>query len=163
MDDVISVLFVCIHNAARSRMAEALLRDLGGPRFEVTSSGYEPQEVNPIVVEALDLVGLKVAHPGPQPSVFDLFKAGRLFGYVISVCDYEHGQRCPLFPGVTERLSWSFPDPSTFTGSHNERLARVVEVWDAIQDSIEAWLETLSITPTHTRAKASQARKEITK
>jgi arsenate reductase len=142
--DVVKVLFVCVHNAARSRMAEALLRDLGGPRFEVTSAGFEPREVNPLVVEAMQLVGLHVAQTSSQPSVFDLFKAGRHFHYVIGVCDEEHGQKCPLFPGVTKRISWSFSDPSTFTGSHAERLARVVEVRDAI------WLTTLPLTSTKT-------------
>jgi arsenate reductase len=147
MTDTTSVLFVCIHHAARSRTAEALLRHLGGPRFEVTSAGYEPREVNPLVVEALQLIGLRLAHPGPQPSVFDLFTAGRRFSYVIGVCDEEHDQKCPIFAGITERLSWSFPDPSTFTGTHEERLARVVEVRDAIRARIEAWLKTLPTAP----------------
>jgi arsenate reductase len=150
MNDAITVLFVCNHNAARSRMAEALLRNLGGPRFDVTSAGYEPHEVNPLVVEALHLAGLSVAHSGPQPSVFDLYKASRIFGYVIGVCDEAHEQKCPIFAGVTQRLSWSFPDPSTFTGSHDERLALVVEVREAIRERIEAWLRTLDITPTPT-------------
>jgi arsenate reductase len=119
-------------------MAEALLRNLGGTRFEVTSPGYEPHEANPIVVEALHLTGLSVANPGPQPSVFDLFKVGKMFAYVIGVCDEEHEQKCPLFPGVTKRLLWSFPDPSTFTGNHRERLAQVVEVREAIRERIEA-------------------------
>ena len=147
MTDTTSVLFVCIHNAARSRTAEALLRHLGGPRFEVTSAGYEPREVNPLVVEALQLIGLRLAHPGPQPSVFDLFTTGRRFSYVIGVCDEEHDQKCPIFAGITERLSWSFPNPSTFTGTHEERLASVVEVRDAIRARIEAWLKTLPTAP----------------
>jgi arsenate reductase len=131
-------------------MAEALLRSLGGPHFEVTSAGYEPHEVNPLVVEALHLAGLSVANLGPQPSVFELFTAGKIFAYVISVCDDEHEQKCPIFAGVTQRLSWTFPDPSTFTGSHRERLARVVEVREAIRERIETWLRTLDITPTPT-------------
>lgn len=150
MNDAIKVLFVCNHNAARSRMAEALLRNLGGPRFDVTSAGYEPHEVNPLVVEALHLAGLSVAHPGPQPSVLDLFKTGKIFAYVIGVCDDQHDQKCPVFPGVTQRISWTFPDPSTFTGGHRDRLARVVEVREAIRERIEAWLRTLDITPTPT-------------
>lgn len=146
MTDAVEVLFVCVHNAARSRMAEALLRKLGGPRFEVTSAGFEPREVNPLVVEALAELGLSLPSTDPQPSVFDLFRAGRRFDYVIGVCDEEHGQRCPLFPGITQRLDWSFPDPATFAGSHDERLARVVGVRDAIRARLEAWLRTLFIT-----------------
>jgi arsenate reductase len=124
-------------------MAEALLRKVGGPRFEVTSAGFDPRGVNPLVVEALAEVGLALPSTGPQPSVFELFKAGRRFDYVIGVCDEEHGQRCPLFPGMTKRIRWSFPDPSAFSGGHAERLARVVEVRDAIQARIESWLRTL--------------------
>jgi arsenate reductase (thioredoxin) len=137
------VLFVCVHNAARSRMAEALLRQLGGPRFEVTSAGFEPREVNPLVVEALAGIGLSLPSTTTQPSVFELFKAGRRFNYVVGVCDEEHGQRCPLFPGVTQRLYWSFPDPATFTGSHEDKLARVIEVRESLRARIESWLASL--------------------
>lgn len=139
----LKVLFVCVHNAARSRMAEALLRDLGAGRFEVTSAGFEPREVNPVVVEALGQVGLTLPSTAPQPSVFELFRAGRHFHYVIGVCDEEHGQKCPLFPGVTQRLYWSFPDPASFRGSPDEKLARVVQVREAIRARLEAWLSTL--------------------
>ncbi len=139
----VKVLFVCVHNAARSRMAEALLRELGGPRFEVTSAGFDPREVNPLVVEALAQVGLSLPLTAPHASVFDLFRAGRHFHYVIGVCDEEHGQKCPLFPGVTPRLYWSFPDPASFEGTHGERLARVIEIREAIRTRLDAWLATL--------------------
>ena len=154
MTDTIKVLFVCVQNAARSRMAEALLRQLGGPHFEVASAGYEPREANPLVVEVLEAGGTKLQTTSRQPSVFDLFKAGRHFHYVIGVCDEEHGQKCPLFPGVTQRIFWSFPDPSSFTGSREEKLARIAELRDAIQERIQTWLETLPATPTYTREQA---------
>jgi arsenate reductase len=131
-------------------MAEALLREIGGPRFHVTSAGFEPREVNPLVIEALADIGLSLPSTAAQPSVFELFKAGRYFHYVIGVCDEEHGQKCPLFPGVTQRIYWSFPDPSTFTGGHEENLARVVAVRDAIRERIEAWVKTLPFDPTTT-------------
>jgi arsenate reductase len=143
MSDAIRVLFVCVHNAARSRMAEALLRQLGGPRFEVTSAGYQTREANPLVVEPLAAIGLALPTTQLQPSVFELYKAGRHFHYVIGVCDEEHGQKCPIFPGVTQRISWSFPDPAAFTGTRQEKLRRVIEVRDAIADRIAAWLTAL--------------------
>ena len=139
----VRVLFVCVHNAARSRMAEALLRELGGPGFEVTSAGFEPREVNPLVVEALADIGLSLPLSAAQPSVFELYRVGRHFHYVIGVCDEEHGQKCPLFPGVTQRIYWSFPDPSTFTGTHAERLALVIQVREAIRERLEAWVASL--------------------
>ena len=143
MSDKIKVLFLCIHNAARSRMAEALLLKLGGDRFEVTSAGFEPTEANPVVVEALAKIGLSLPSTARQPSVFDLFKACRHFHYVISVCDEGAAQRCPIFPGVSKRIAWSFPDPSTFTGTHGDKLARVIEVRNAIEVQIKDWLQTL--------------------
>ena len=145
MIDSIKVLFVCVHNAARSRMAETLLSDMGGRRFEVMSAGFEPHPINPIVAEALAQIGLRPCSTEPQPSVFELFKQSRRFDYVISVCDGADGERCPIFPGVTERLSWSFPDPSTFTGSHDEMLRRTAEVREAIAKNIAEWLEELTL------------------
>lgn len=143
MSEEVRVLFVCVHNAARSRMAEALLRKLGGPRFQVTSAGFEPAEVNPLVVEALANTGLTLPSTAAQPSVFELYKAGRHFHYVIGVCDEERGQKCPLFPGVTQRLNWSFPDPASFKGSDEEKLARVIEVRESIRARLKEWLLTL--------------------
>lgn len=102
--------------------------------------------MNPLVVEALADIGLFPPSTAAQPSVFDLFKAGRHFHFVIGVCDEEHGQKCPLFPGVTQRIYWSFPNPATFTGSHDEKLARVIEVRGALRARIESWLATLSDT-----------------
>lgn len=145
--EVIRVLFVCVHNAARSRMAEALLRSRAASRFEVTSAGFEPREVNPLVIEALAKIGLSLPSKGPQPSVFELFRAGRHFHYVISVCDEDQGQKCPLFPGMNKRVSWSFSDPSAFTGTYEEKLARVIEVRDSIATRIDEWLRSLHIEP----------------
>ena len=139
----VKVLFVCVHNAARSRMAEALLRKLGRHRFDVTSAGFDPREANPLAIRALAELGLSLPTTAAQPSVFELFKRGWLFHYVIGVCDEEHGQRCPVFPGVTQRLHWNFADPATFEGTDDERLAQVVEVRDAIGARIQDWLETL--------------------
>lgn len=143
MTDKVKVLFLCIHNAARSRMAEALLLKHGGGRFEVTSAGFEPAEANPLVVEALARIGLSLPSTARQSSVFDLFKASRHFHYVISVCDEGAAQRCPIFPGVTKRLAWSFPDPSTLTGTHADRLSQVVQVRNDIEAKIKAWIEAL--------------------
>lgn len=141
MDDKIRVLFVCVHNAARSRMAEALLRKLGGEHFEVTSAGFEPHDANPLVVEAMELAQIPLATTAANPSVFDLFRRGVLFNYVISVCDEAQGQRCPIFPGVCKRLSWTFPDPSEFAGTHEEQLQQVIVVRDAIRNCVEDWLD----------------------
>lgn len=137
------VLFVCVHNAARSRLAEALLRQLGGPLFEVASAGFDPRPVNPDVSEALAELGIAVETPEAQPSVFERFRAGEHFHYVVRVCDEAETERCPLFPGVTQRLSWSFRDPLNAPLDENRQRVLVREVRDAIRTRIERWLTEL--------------------
>jgi arsenate reductase (thioredoxin) len=137
------VLFVCIHNSARSQMAEAYLRELGGEQFEAESAGLEPGRLNPLAVEAMKLAGIDIGGAKTQ-SVFDLFKSGRRYSYVISVCDEASAERCPVFPGVSKRLNWSFADPSSFTGSDQERLNRTMEVRDQIRARVLEFIETES-------------------
>jgi arsenate reductase len=133
-----NVLFVCVHNSARSQMAEAFLKQVCGEQFEAHSAGLEPGKLNPIVVEAMKEVGLDISS-NQTKAVFDMFKSGKIFAYVITVCDEASAERCPIFPGVTTRLHWSFPDPSAFPGTHDEKLARTREVRDTIKAKIEQW------------------------
>jgi arsenate reductase (thioredoxin) len=134
------VLFVCIHNSARSQMAEAFLNQVCGGEFEAHSAGLEPGKLNPVVVEAMQEIGIDIS--GNQTkAVFDLFKSGKLFAYIITVCDEASAERCPIFPGVTKRLHWSFPDPSAIQGTHDERLAGTRKIRDTIKAKIEAWCE----------------------
>lgn len=133
------VLFLCIHNSARSQMAEAFLKRLAGDRFDVESAGLEPGKLNPLVVAAMRADGIDISGNGTQ-SVFDLFKAGRRFDCVISVCDAASAERCPVFPGVAKRLNWSFADPSSFTGSDEDRLRQTIAVRDEIRAAVAAWI-----------------------
>ena len=102
------VLFVCVHNSARSQIAEAFLNTLAGDRFEAVSAGLEPGTLNPLAVEVMKEVGIDISKNRTK-SVFDLYAAGALFSYVIAVCDAEAAQRCPIFPGITKTIVWSFP------------------------------------------------------
>ena len=132
------VLFICIHNSARSQMAEAFLNQTCGDQFEAQSAGLEPGKLNPIVVEAMQEIGLDIS--GNQTkAVSDKLKSGQSFAYVVTVCDEASAERCPIFPGVTTRLHWSFPDPSAFQGSHDEKLARTREIRDTIKAKVEGW------------------------
>lgn len=135
----VRVLFVCIHNSARSQMAEAWLRHLGGPRFEVASAGLEPGTLNPFVVTAMANVGIDISHHWAK-SIDEILLTGKQFDYVIAVCDKEAAERCPLIPGNGMRLHWSFPDPSAASGDESEKLRVASEVRDAIRSSIESWL-----------------------
>ena len=132
------VLFICIHNSARSQMAEALLNQICGEQFEAESAGLEPGKLNPVVVEALREIEIDIS--GKQTrAVSEVIKSGNSFAYVITVCDETSAERCPVFPGRGARLHWSFPDPSAFAGNHDEKLARTREVRDSIKASIEEW------------------------
>ena len=135
-----NVLFICIHNSARSQMAEAFLKQICSDAFEAHSAGLEPGKLNPIVVEAMKEAGIDIS--GNQTkSVFDMFKSGRMFAYVITVCDEASAERCPIFPGVTKRLHWSFPDPSGLSGTHEEKLVKVREVRDTIKARVKEWCD----------------------
>lgn len=135
--EILRVLFICTQNSGRSQMAEECLRTFAGDSFEVESAGLEPAtEVNPLVVEAMREVGIDLAGKKPQ-SVFELFKAGKLYHYVITVCDSESEGRCPIFPGVTNRWHWPFPDPATVEGTHEEKLAQVRAIRDCIREQVE--------------------------
>lgn len=144
--DTIKVLFVCVHNSARSQMAEAYLKQFGGDGFEVESAGLEPGTLNPLVVEVMKEHGIDISH-NQTKSVFDLFKQGRMYNYVIAVCDKEAAERCPIFPGICTRLNWSFADPSALSGSDEERLSGTRKIRDEIKQAIKQWLSELKTEP----------------
>jgi arsenate reductase len=133
------VLFVCIHNSARSQMAEELLRKLAGERFEVESAGFEPGKLNPVVVEVLKEEGIDITAKQTK-AVFDLYKKGNRYDYVVTVCDESNAERCPIFPGLSQRLHWSFTDPSRFEGTPEEKLAKTKKVKEEINHQLKEWL-----------------------
>ena len=133
------VLFVCIQNSARSQMAEAILNQLAGDRFIAESAGLEPGKLNPLAVEAMKDMGIDISEKKTQ-DVFDLYKQGRRFNYVITVCDEASSERCPLFPGILKKLHWSFPDPSTLQGTMEEKLIKTIEIRNQIKNQIVKWL-----------------------
>lgn len=132
------VLFVCIHNSARSQMAEAFVNRMCKGRYEAHSAGLEPGKLNPVVVEVMREKGIDISGNNTK-SVFELFKAGQVFSYVITVCDEASAERCPVFPGITDRLHWSFPDPSAIEGTREEKLARTREIRDLIERQVASW------------------------
>ncbi len=130
-----------MHNSARSQMAEAFLNQLGGELFVAESAGLEPGVLNPIVIEVMSEIGLDISK-NETKSVFDFFKQGRIFHFVISVCDGASAERCPIFPGITKRLGWSFEDPSSFQGTHDEKVARTRYVRDCIKGEVVDFIRT---------------------
>ena len=132
------ILFVCIHNSARSQMAEAFVNRLCGEAFEAHSAGIEPGKLNPVVVAAMREVGIDIAGNRTK-SCDDMLRSGVKFDYVVTVCDEASAERCPIFPGGGTRLHWGFPDPSGFQGEPTARLAFTRGVRDQIKAKIEAW------------------------
>lgn len=133
------ILFVCIHNSARSQMAEAFLNHLAGDRFIAQSAGLEKGTLNPLAVEVMREVGIDIS--GNQTKdVFFMFTRGDKFSYVITVCDGASAERCPIFPGITQRLHWSFADPSALQGTWEEKLAATRQIRDEIRAHVEHFI-----------------------
>jgi arsenate reductase len=133
------VLFLCVHNSARSQMAEAFLVKHGGGRFEAESAGLEPGRLNPFVVRAMAEVGVDISHNATK-SVFDLFEARKVYQVVVTVCSKEAAERCPVFPGLSKKIHWPFDDPSSFTGSDEEIMVRVRKVRDQIEEAVREFV-----------------------
>ncbi len=132
------VLFICVHNSARSQMAEAFLKQMAGGRFEVESAGLEPGKLNPAAVEVMKEIGIDISG-NKTKSAFDFYKQGKQYDYVITVCDESQSGACPVFPGKGGRLHWGFDDPAVFQGTWEEKLEKTREVRDKIKRRIIEW------------------------
>ncbi|HEX3111201.1 MAG TPA: arsenate reductase ArsC [Thermoanaerobaculia bacterium] len=130
------VLFLCTHNSARSQMAEGLLRKMAGDRFDVFSAGTEATRVHPLAISAMREIGIDITDH--RSKTLDEL-TGQHFNYVITVCDRAN-ESCPIFPGTTERLHWSFDDPSAATGSDEERLRAFRNVRDGIEERLRMFV-----------------------
>ncbi len=137
------VLFICTHNSARSQMAEALLRHLYGDRYEAYSAGTEATGVRPLSIRAMNDLDIDISKQGSKTLNQYLEQP---WDYVITVCD-EANEACPVFPGGAQRLHWSFPDPSTVSGTEEEQLAVYRQVRDAIRNRIEEFAVNERPTP----------------
>lgn len=131
------VLFLCTGNSARSQMAEGFLRRLAGDRFEVASAGVEPSHVNPLAIAAMREVGIDIsAHKSKSAGSL----LGQHFSYLITVCDNAR-ERCPIFPGVSQRLHWPLDDPAAALGPEAHRLAVFRRVRDEIEERIRSFID----------------------
>lgn len=127
------VLILCTGNSARSQMAEGLLREIAGEKFEVESAGVEPSIVRPEAIEAMNEIGIDISNH--RSKSVDEF-VGQKFDYIITVCDNAK-ESCPVFPGNAERIHQSFEDPPPATvGDYESRL----EIFRRVRDEIRLWL-----------------------
>jgi arsenate reductase len=123
-------------------MADYFLKHIDPNRFEVESAGLEPRPVNPLVAEGMKEIGADLSSY-KSDNVFDFYKQGRLYDYVITVCDESVDARCPIFPGIAKRLHWPFPDPSKLTGDHEEKMAGLRNIRDQIKEKVESWARSM--------------------
>jgi len=137
------ILFLCMHNSARSQMAEAYLKKFGGDKFFAESAGLEAGKLNPLAVEVMKEDSIDISQ-NQTKDVFEFFKEGRLYHYVVTVCDEASAARCPIFPGVHKKINWSFTDPSSLTGTHEEKLATTRQVRDKIKEAVIGLIKELS-------------------
>ena len=127
------VLFICTHNAARSQMADGLLRALHGNRYEVFSAGTEPGRVSPYAIRVMAEIGIDIgAHRAKSLQEF----LDQEFDYVFTVCDHAK-ESCPYFPGGKKILHQSFDDPSSLTGTEEEIMADFRRICHEIRSCIE--------------------------
>ena len=136
MHEPIRVLFLSEGNSARSQMAEALLRELGGERFDVRSAGLEPRSLHPLAVEVMAEIGIHIAS---QRSKHLNDYLDTQFDTIITLCDRTR-ESCPDFSRDSETLHWSYGDPAGAQGSEAERLAVFRRERDTLRQHIERWL-----------------------
>jgi protein-tyrosine-phosphatase/thioredoxin reductase len=140
-----SVIFVCVHNSARSQMAEAFLKKHGADLFSrVESGGIEAGTLNPLVVKSMAEVGIDISKNRAKQAL-EFVKTGTHFGYVITVCDAANAERCPTFPGINVRIQWNFPDPSRLTGPEpeEEKLGVIRGIRNDIEATIKRWCDSI--------------------
>ncbi|MDR3667855.1 MAG: arsenate reductase ArsC [Ignavibacteriaceae bacterium] len=135
----LKVLFVCVHNSARSQMAEAFLNHLGKGQFIAESAGLEPGTLNPVVVTAMELEGIDISG-NKTKTIKSTLSSGKSFDYVITVCDESNAEKCPIVPGSGKRIHWSFDDPSAIEGPYIEKLNQTLLIMQQIKSRIEDWI-----------------------
>lgn len=127
------VLFLCTGNSCRSQMAEGFLRDLGGDQFEAHSAGTTPSTLSPMAVEVMREAGIDIAGQWSKNASEYL---GAHFAYIVTVCDNAK-ESCPIFPGPSRRLHWSFEDPADATGMDEDRRISFRQVRDQISACVK--------------------------
>jgi arsenate reductase len=138
MNSTERVLFLCTGNSARSQMAEAFLRTYGGERFEAHSAGLTPKDIHPLTRQVMEEIGVPLT--GQTSKGVNVYLGKLLFQYLITVCD-DAERNCPsTWPGVSQRLHWSFEDPAAFEGSAAEKLAKFRHVRDQIERKVKTWV-----------------------
>ena len=124
-------------------MAEAFLNTLGNNKFYAESAGIEKGTLNPLVVLSMLELGIDISGKDTNEA-FEYLRQGRKYDAVITVCDAAGAEKCPVFPGKTKRLAWSFEDPSKFVGTEEEKLLRIRAIRDEIKEKVKEFIAKAS-------------------
>ncbi|MBL4899002.1 MAG: metalloregulator ArsR/SmtB family transcription factor [Colwellia sp.] len=128
-----SVLFICSENAARSQMAEALLRHMAGDIFTVCSAGTQPDEIDPRTINTLIKFGVDAKNLSSKN--INIFK-DQTFDYVITLCNNAN-EECRSYTNAAKQLAWDLPNPTKRSDSNpfsvtfnelNNRLSMFLQV-----------------------------------
>jgi arsenate reductase len=139
--DKTRVLFVCVYNSFRSQIAEAILNKKYGDRFVAESAGYNSKEIHPLAIQVMEEYGLDISE-NKVDRVFDFYNEGRMYQYVITVCNRELEENCPIFPGKVMRFHWDGLDnPEAFTGTQEEKLEKARRLRDDIEKRIDEFVK----------------------
>ena len=133
------VLFLYVHNSDRSQMAESFLNKLGADKYFAESAGIEAGTLNQVVVKVMKEIGYDLS-TNRTKTVFEIHKTGKEFDYIITLCDPEAAEKCPIFPGKITQLHWGFNDPSAIIGSESEIIIKTREIRDQIKKKIEEFI-----------------------
>jgi arsenate reductase len=136
---VTRVLFICLDNSARSQIAAAYLNALGAGRFKADSAGYKPKGINPLAIEVMQEEGIDISEKATN-DLFNLYKEGRQFGYVINICDTAKGEECPIYPGNMNRVTWPVEDIANGKGSIEEKLDKMRKVRDEVKELVREFI-----------------------
>ena len=138
------ILFICVHNSARSQMAEAFLNAGAKGQFEAESAGVIPASLQSLVIEVMKEIGIDISRQRSK-NLADLTGTGRRFDTVITVCDESRLASCPAFPGVKNRIHWDIPDPAAVAGSSEERLTAIRLIRDEIRERVSGLMDTIAV------------------
>lgn len=131
------ILFLCTGNSCRSQMAEGLLREHFGDRFESLSAGAHPAGyVNEMAVEAMKECGIDISQQTSKHINEFLPPVGQMPDIIIGVCSTAD-ENCPVFPAAVERWQWPFDDPHYAVGTDAERMDEFRRVRDEIKAKLE--------------------------
>lgn len=133
------VLILCTGNSARSQMAEGILRDAAGDEFEVESAGVEPSSVRPEAIEVMNEIGIDIS--SHRSKSVDEFSTQE-FDHIITVCDNAK-ESCPVFPGKSQLIHWSFDDPAAVGGNLEVRMSAFRAIRDQIHERLEHFVTSV--------------------